>query len=141
MVLTHCASSTLGCVYISSGSGQLGPGFCLTEGPQGVGGGRAEGDASPGTSVTVEENENSAASPRRRLPRLAPGAGRVKVEPAFSALFAAKALEPCASSSCLFPHLRPERQPRASGWGRWQVTGWEALLSRGRWAVGISPCS
>lgn len=44
-----------------------------------------------------------------------------------------------ANGSCLFPHLRPERWLRAYGRGRWQVTGWEALLSGGRWAVGTLP--
>lgn len=119
-----CASSTLGCVYISSGSGQLGPGFCLTEGPQGVGGGRAEEDASPGTSVTVKENENSAASPLRCLPTLAqtgprgrPGQGGARV----------LCLVPCQSTGASCQQLlsvpSPEAREAATGFWMGQMAG------------------
>lgn len=145
MVLTHCVHQARCAVFTSArGVGSWVLDFVLQRDPRGlvVGGQKrmpAQVQVSLWRRTKTQQPPPDVVCPH--WPRLAPGAGRVKVEPAFSALFPAKALEPRASSSCLFPYLRPERQPRASGWGRWQVTGWEALLSRGRWAVGISPCS
>lgn len=69
-------------------------GFHFLEGPQGVSGGRAEKDAGPGASFTVDETNDPAAFTRHPLP------ARPRWELAFSASSPAEALDLRASSSC-----------------------------------------
>ena len=74
-------------------------------------------------------------SPALPAPDWPQGQARSRWESAYSV--PCKSAEPCASSSWLCPHLRPERQLRAYRWGIWRVTGGTAKWWG--WAAGTLP--
>lgn len=108
-------------------------------GPPGSVAGRAEEDAGPawsGYRCRCGGGHKSASLHPVPLTRTAPDWPQGQARPRWEFVFPRAHF---AASSCLFPHLRPERWLRAYRRGRWQVTGWEALLSGGRWAAGTLP--